>query len=65
MGYYMYYVSTEILDLILIPLCMLFSKNQKHKTYFLKLSFSVVLPQDEVLIIYLILCTNCFINSMK
>lgn len=60
MGYYISYVNIEILDLILIPFCMLFSKNQKHKVYFLKLSFSVVLPQDEVLITYWILYTKVF-----
>ena len=64
MGYYIYYVSIAVLDLILIPFFMLFSKNQKHKIRFLKLSFPVVLPQGEALIIYWILLTNCFINSM-
>lgn len=44
MGYYIHYVNTEVLYPILIAVFILFSKNQKRKIYFLKLSFSVVLP---------------------
>lgn len=60
MEYYIYYVNIEILYLTLIPFCMLVSKNRKHKMYFLKLSFSVVLPRDEVLVIYWIIYKNFY-----
>lgn len=63
MGYYIHYVNTEVLYPILIAVFILFSKNQKRKIYFLKLSFSVVLPWGEVSIIYWILYT--IIDSMK